>query len=212
MAEDSPTAAKELAMRSRSLPALALIVAAAVALPLAADPKGKPAGPKGASGKKESHHGARATVVVYKGFPLARPLPRVVVRPPGAAIRVAPRVFLRPAVFPAAVVRVRPAPVAVVWSRDERFLRDDDWTEVALNVNRDGARLYFEIADGPALIGFAEVVYDDGEAQVIDFADQVYPPGFYGLLELPQPRVIDHVRLVAAASDEAVVLGLDLTL
>src|SRR5512140_363293 len=132
-------------MRTRWLLAFALF--AGVALPLSADPKGKTVVHVNPAGKTVVHHGPRKTVVVHKGFPLSRPLPRVVIRPPGAAIRVAPRVFLAPVVFPAVVVKVRPAPTRVVWYRTERFVPDDDWTEVALNVSREGAHLYFEVAD-----------------------------------------------------------------
>jgi hypothetical protein len=197
-------------MRFRCL--VALVLFAGFALPLSADPKGKTVVHRSKHGKTVVHKGPRGTVVVHKGFPLARTLPRVVVRAPKVVVRVAPRVFLPRILFPAVVIQVRPAPARIVWHQSEVFVRDDDWTEVSLNVTQAGAHLYFEVADGRARVSFAEVVYDDGETLVVDFADKVYAPGFYGLVELQKPRGIDHVRLIAAADGASAGISLHLTL
>jgi hypothetical protein len=57
-----------------------------------------------------------------------------------------------------------------------------------------------QIDDGPAEISFAEVVFDNGEAQVIDFNDRTYRQGTYSLLDFRNGRKVDHVRIVAKAA------------
>jgi len=145
------------------------------------------------------HRGHRTRVVVHRGFPLRRPLPRVVVRTPRVAVRVAPRVFLPPVVFGAVVVTARPEPAAVVWHETETLERDDDWVDFTLNADRRGSRLFVAIDEGAARINFAEVVFENGDAQVVDFNERVYAPGFYALLDFKDGRQVDHVRLVARA-------------
>jgi len=61
------------------------------------------------------HRPHRTVVTVHRGFPIRRTLPRVVVRTPVVAFRVAPRVFLPPLVFRSVVVAVAPLPDLVLW-------------------------------------------------------------------------------------------------
>lgn len=176
-----------------------------------ADPK-----PKSKSKAKNSrtvvHKGPRGKVVVHKGFPIRRGLPKVYVRAPKVRIRVTPRVYLPRVVFPARVIHVRPAPAKVVWYAYEPFVVDDGWTEVAFAVSSAGAHLDFELDGGPARVSFAEVVYDDGETQVVDFDDRVYVAGYYPMVTLERPRPVDHVRLVASAEKGDVRIGFHLAL
>jgi hypothetical protein len=154
------------------------------------------------------HHGHRTRVVIHQGFPIHRVLPEVYIRPPHIAIRITPRVFLPPVVFGAAVVTLPDGPRA--WQEDETLTRDDDWTEFSLNVDARGSRLLLDITGGPAQLSFAEVVFENGEAQVVDFNDRAQKLGIYNLLDFPDGRRIDHVRLVAKASDEETTIGLRL--
>jgi len=146
--------------------------------------------------------------VIHRGFPIRRALPQVYIRPPHIAIRVTPRVFLPPVVFGAAVTTLPDGPRA--WQEDETLTRDDDWTEFSLNVNARGSRLLLDITGGPAQVSFAEVVFENGEAQVVDFNDRAQKLGIYNLLDFRDGRRIDHVRLVAKASDEETTIGLRL--
>src|SRR6266576_2752635 len=57
----------------------------------------------------------RVRVVVRPGFPIRRTLPEVVIRP-GVAFRVAPRVYLAPVIFTAAVVASLPPAGSRAWS------------------------------------------------------------------------------------------------
>ncbi|HYU31963.1 MAG TPA: hypothetical protein VEW48_07355 [Thermoanaerobaculia bacterium] len=143
------------------------------------------------------HRGRRTTVRVHTGFPLRRPLPPVYVRAPRVTVRVTPRVFLPPVAFGAVVVAAPPE--ARVWRETEHLDRDDGWTEFTLNVDRRGRQLLLEVDRGPAQISFAEVVFDNGDAQVVDFADTVRAQGVYTLLDFKDGRKVDHVRVVAKA-------------
>jgi hypothetical protein len=137
-------------------------------------------------------------VTVRPGFPIRRTLPNVVVRP-GPVVRVAPRVYLGAVAFTAVAVATLPPANARVWSSAENLDREDDWTDFTLNVDKRGRRLLLEIDRGPAEISFAEVVFENGDAQVVDFAERVQPRGIYSLLDFRDGRKVDHVRLVAKA-------------
>src|SRR5262245_25371995 len=156
------------------------------------------------------HHGPRTTVVVHRGFPLVRPLPHVYVRAPRVAVRVVPRVFLPPVVFGAVVVPVRPAPRAIVWRETEALDRADDWTEFTMNVDRRGSKLLLDVTGGAAQISFAEVVFENGETQVVDFNDRVHRQGLYSLLDFRDGRKVDHVRIVAKADSPSTDISLHL--
>jgi hypothetical protein len=152
----------------------------------------------------------RTTVTVRRGFPLRRTLPHVYVRAPLVAVRVTPRVFLPGVVFGAAVVSAAPAPGAMVWRDDADLDPDDGWTEFTMNVDRRGSKLLLEIAKGPAQISIAEVVFENGEAQVVDFNDHAHKLGLYSLLDFKDGRKVDHVRIVAKADSEATEIVLHL--
>lgn len=148
----------------------------------------------------------RAVVVVHRGFPLHRRLPVVVVRPARVAVRVAPRLFLAPVVWTAAVVAVETTPAKPVWEDSESLSKSDDWTEFALEANERGSKLFLQI-DGEVQIDFAEVVFENGDTQVIDFETKTHGSGLYSLLDFKDGRKVDHVRVVARAeSDEAKVV------
>jgi len=141
----------------------------------------------------------RTTVVVHRGFPLRRALPAVVVRAPRVAFRVTPRVFLPPVVFGAVVVGERPLAAARVWEDREVIGSEEGWTEFTLNADQRGRKLLLDVTRGPAQISFAEVVFENGEAQVVDFADKVHHEGMFTLLDFADGRKVDHVRMVAKA-------------
>jgi len=148
----------------------------------------------------------RVHVTVRPGFPIRRTLPTVVVRP--AAVRVAPRVYLAPVAFTAAVVATSARPRA--WSGEEILDRDEGWTDFSLNVDRRGDGLLLEIDRGTAQISFAEVVFENGDAQVVDFNDRVHASGVYSLLDFKDGRKVDHVRVVAKADSRESVIRLHL--
>jgi hypothetical protein len=140
----------------------------------------------------------RVRVVTRPGFPIRRTLPTVVVRT-GPVVRVAPRVYLGAVAFTAVALATLPPPSVRVWSATEDFNNDDGWTDVSMDIDRRGTRLVLEIDKGPAQLSFAEVVFENGEAQIVDFNDRVHSQGVYSLLDFKDGRKVDHVRVIARA-------------
>ncbi|MEO7921108.1 MAG: hypothetical protein ABIT01_16730, partial [Thermoanaerobaculia bacterium] len=149
-------------------------------------------------------HGRRGRVVVHTGFPIHRTLPGVWVRQPAVAIRVAPRVYVAPVAFAATVVAVRPVREAIAWEATESLDRKEDWTEFNLNVDQRGRALLLDIDDGRAQVNFAEVVFENGDTQVVDFEEKAMKSGLYQLLDFKDGRKVDHVRMVARATSDDV--------
>src|SRR5436190_6056595 len=139
--------------------------------------------------------GPRRTVVVHTGFPVHRVLPAVVVRP-GPVVRAAPRLYPAPVVFAATVIAL---PAVTDWRGTEGLDRDDGWTDFTMNIDKRGRELLLQIDHGAAQISFAEVVFENGETQVVDFNDAVHRSGTYSLLDFKDGRKVDHVRVVAKA-------------
>lgn len=149
------------------------------------------------AGRVVVRKGARTTrvrVTVHPGFPIRRSLPDVVVR--AGVVRVVPRVYLAPVAFRAAVVSL---PATRAWNGAETLEREDGWTDFTLNVDQRGTGLLLEIDRGSAQVSFAEVVFENGDAQVVDFNDRVHATGVYSLIDFKDGRKVDHVRVVAKA-------------
>ena len=147
---------------------------------------------------------AAARVVVRRGPHVTRVRVNVV-RP--ATVRVAPRVYLSPVVFGARVVAL---PATRAWSATEGLAREDGWTEFTMNVDRRGNGLLLEINRGSAQISYAEVVFENGETQVVDFNDRVHATGVYSLIDFKDGRKVDHVRVVAKADSRVSDISLHL--
>lgn len=158
---------------------------------------------RGPRGKTVVHRGPRRTVVVHKGWPLRRALPHVYVRPARAALLVAtPRLYLAPVIW-APLVLLPPAGELLVWQDTDKFTKDDDWTESTFPVNGRGTRLVLKV-DGRLEISFAEVVFENGDSQVVDFDDKPLKEGSYQLLDFKDGRMVSHVRMVVkSATDES---------
>lgn len=154
------------------------------------------------------HH--RTTVVVHRGWPLRRPARVVVVRPARVAVRVTPVRYLAPVVFTAVVVAAASAPARdiLVWEDAETIAKDEDWTEVTLNADSRGTRLWFEVVSGRIQADWAEVVFENGDTQVVDFAERTVGPGLYSLLDFRDGRRVDHVRMVVRAKSPEARLAL----
>ncbi len=144
----------------------------------------------------------RTVVVVHRGWPLRRPLPVVVVHPVRRAVVVAPVVFLAPVVWTGRVATL-PDHDRLVWEDGETLSREEGWTEFTLNADARGDALFLEVR-GKAQIDFAEVVFENGDTQVVDFSQRTRGAGIYSLLDFRDGRRVSHVRMVARArSDEA---------
>ena len=155
--------------------------------------------PAGAARVRVRTRHARATVVVRPGFPLRRTLPVVVVRPV-PVVRVAPRVYLAPVVFGAVVVASIPPASARPWTEAALLDREEGWTDFTMNVDRRGTGMLLQIDKGAAQLSFAEIVFENGDTQVVDFNDKVHRAGTYSLLDFRDGRKVDHVRVVAQST------------
>ena len=124
-------------------------------------------------------------------------------------VRVTPRVYLAPVAFTAVAVSV-PVATSRVWTSSEVLEREDGWTDFTLNVDHRGRNMVLEIDRGAAQISFAEVVFDNGDAQVVDFNDRVHATGVYSLIDFKDGRKVDHVRIVAKADTNKSVIQLHL--
>jgi len=146
----------------------------------------------------------RSVVVVQHGWPLRRPLRKVWVHPARSPVRNGPTVFLAPVAFTGAVVMAPDAPAreVLVWEDNETVQKNDDWTEVTLNCENGGTKLWLEVAAGKAQFDWAEVVFENGETRVVDFGEKVYGTGLYTLLDFRDGRRVDHVRIVAKAKTD----------
>jgi hypothetical protein len=157
------------------------------------------------------HAPHRTTVVVHKGWPLARPARVVVVRPAAVTVRVQPRVYLRPVVWTTMAVAVAaPTADALTWVDGATLSQDEDWTELTLNCGHRGSRLWYEVKSGKVQADWAEVVFANGETQVVDFSEHTQTPGLYPLIDFKEGRTVDHVRMVARAKSEDARLALRL--
>ena len=98
-----------------------------------------------------------------------------------------------------------------VWHDSEELDRNEGWTDFTMNVDRRGDRMFLEIDRGTAEISYAEVVFDNGEAQMVDFNDRDYKKRVYALLDFKDGRKVDHVRVVAKAESKETLITLRLT-
>ena len=148
----------------------------------------------------------RSVVVVHRGWPLRRPARVVVVRPARVVVRVTPAHYLAPVIFAGVVIAAASAPAhdLLVWEDAEAIQKDDDWTEFTLNADSRGTRLWLEVKSGKVQFDWAEAVFENGDATVVDFNEKTHAEGLYSLLDFRDGRKVDHVRVVARAkSDEA---------
>ncbi len=151
---------------------------------------------------KVVHRGHTTKVVVHHGFPIRRTLPRVFLVPPRVAIRVAPVRYLAPVVWVPVVV-VAPAAHELAWEDAQELAAASGWTDFTLTANQTGRKLFVEVAHGTVSLNFAEVVFENGDTQVVDFGEHPRGPGLYSLLDFADGRKVDHVRMVARSDSEA---------
>ncbi len=146
--------------------------------------------------------GHRTTVVVHPGHPIRRAVARtVIVRPARTRILIgAPLVFLPALVWGATIVSL-PARDRLIWEDAEVIHRDEEWVDCNFGVDRRGDALFLEV-DGRAQLDFAEVTFENGNVQVVDFQERVHKSGIYELLNFADGRHVKTVRLLAKSNTE----------
>jgi hypothetical protein len=153
----------------------------------------------------------RTTIVVRPAHPIRRVLPRtVVVRPARAAVVVgAPLVFL-PAVIWRPTVVALPPRERLLWEESEALGKDEEWVDCNFGVDRRGGALLLEI-EGTAQLNFAEVTFENGNVQVVDFEDHEHKAGVYQILNFADGRHVKTVRVLAKSNADESTLTLMLT-
>jgi hypothetical protein len=148
----------------------------------------------------------RTAIVVRPGHPIRRVMPRtVIVRPARTAVVVTgPLAFLPLVVWKPAVVAV-PSRDRLVWEESEALAKDDDWVDCNFGVDRRGGALLLDI-DGTAQLNMAEVTFDGGKVQVVDFEEHEHKTGVYGLIDFADGRIVKTVRVLAKAKSNEVTL------
>lgn len=143
----------------------------------------------------------RSEVELFKGWPLKRSAHVVLVRAPKRKVNIQPKSYLA-TVEPGrryAMKGAAPARVNVLWEDSLRLSKDDHWTQLTLPAGTRGTRLWLDLRGGKAKLDWAEIVYDNADAHVVDFRERTLAPGLYSILDPRAPRVVSHVRMVARA-------------
>jgi hypothetical protein len=153
----------------------------------------------------------RTRVVVRPGYPVRRAINRtVIVRAPRRVVVVgAPLVFL-PVIAFAATSALLPPRERLIWQDTETIEQDEDWVESNFGVDERGDALYIQI-DGRADLDTADITFENGEVQVVDFNERTYGQGIHRVLDFPGRRSVKTVRLVARSKTEKTTLRMYLS-
>jgi hypothetical protein len=145
---------------------------------------------------------AHTRLVVRRGHPIRRVLPAtVVVRPARKVVTLnAPVVYLPARTWNATVVSL-PSSERLVWQDSEEIHSDEGWVDTNLGVDNTGNALFIKI-DGLAQLSFAEIVFGNGNVQVVDFNDSTQRAGVYNLLDFSDGRHVNAVRLLAKSNSD----------
>ena len=147
----------------------------------------------------------RERAVLRPSIPIHREPPRVVVRRHPVPVDVRIVYSAPPIIWRAPVLHAWPYD-RWAWEDSEVLRRWEGWTDVVLDVNERGRSLYLELS-GTTQLDFAEVVFRDGHARVVDFRQRTHRRGIYELMEFRYDRRVDYVRLVARAMSPSVRIG-----
>ena len=146
----------------------------------------------------------RTRIVVRPGHPLARAARiDVNVHAPRRVVVVGAPIRFLPMVTFAAVAASLPPRDRLVWQDSETIEKEEDWAELNFGVDERGDALFLDV-DGRAQMNFAELTFENGDVQVVDYDERAQEKGLYRLYDFPGVRHVKTVRLVARAqSDEA---------
>ena len=115
----------------------------------------------------------------------------------GAPIRFLPMVKF------AVVAASLPPRERLVWQDSDTLEKEEDWAELNFGVDERGDALFVDI-DGRVQMNFAELTFENGDTQVVDYDEHTQAKGLYRLYDFPGVRHLKTVRMVARAqSDEA---------
>jgi hypothetical protein len=145
---------------------------------------------------------ARHALVVRTGHPIHRLLPRdVVVRPARRAVVVRAPLHYLPALTWRGAFVTLPARERIVWQDSETIARDEEWVDTNYGVDGNGNALFLDL-NGKAHLNFAEVTYESGSVQVVDFNEESHGTGTYKLLDLGAGEHVMTVRILAKSESD----------
>jgi hypothetical protein len=147
-------------------------------------------------------HHPRTRLVVRPGHPIHRVLPaNVVVHTARRTVVVHhPLVYLPALRWRAGIVPL-PPPDRIVWTDTETIARDEEWVDTNYGVDASGSALYLDMS-GKTRLNFAEVTFDDGHVQVVDFNEETHDPGVYKLLDVNANQHVATVRILARSESD----------
>ena len=148
------------------------------------------------------HPVARTHLALRPGHPIHRVLPaNVVVRTARRTVVVhRPLVFLPALRWRAGIVPLPPRE-RIVWTDTETITREEDWVDTNYGVDASGSALYLDMS-GKTKLNFAEVTFDDGHVQVVDFNEQSHGAGSYKILDLGAGEHVMTVRVLAKSESD----------
>jgi|SRR5436190_4610528 len=148
------------------------------------------------------HPVARTHLALRPGHPIHRVLPaNVVVRTARRTVVVhRPLVFLPALRWRAGIVPLPPKE-RIVWTDTETIGRDEEWVDTNYGVDASGSALYLDMS-GKTKLNFAEVAFDDGHVQVVDFNEETHEPGVYKLLDVKADQHVATVRILARSESD----------
>jgi hypothetical protein len=107
----------------------------------------------------------------------------------------APLVYLPSLAWTARVVTL-PVRDRLVWQDSETIQPEEGWVDSNFGVDDSGNALFLDI-NGSAALNFAEVVFANGNVQVVDFNEQTRGTGTFRLLDFNDGRHVKTVRILA---------------
>src|SRR5688572_11925594 len=120
------------------------------------------------------HPAKHTKLVVRSGHPLKRTLPAtVVIRPARKTVVVGAPLHFLPAVAWRKASVSPPSSDRLVWQDSEEVSRDEGWVDANFGVDGSGNALFLQNT-GDAELNFAEVVFANGNVQVVDFNEQTH--------------------------------------
>lgn len=156
----------------------------------------------GSAHPADSSSRPRSPAQVSPNSPIHRPPRQVSHADSGLALAVQPTVFLPLIVWVAVPLS---GPVNNLWEQERIVDPVDGWSELLYQVPAGGSSLVVRF-DNPIQFDFAEIVYQDGTTQALDLSGPARNPGLYGLAPLDPSRAVDHLRVIAQATDSVAYL------
>lgn len=144
-----------------------------------------------------------STLVVHRGHPIRRALPAaVVLRPARRAVVVGAPIFFLPALVWTAAVVTLPARERLIWQDTESISKSEGWVDTNFGIDGTGGALFLDI-NGKAKLNFAEVTFENGHVQVVDFNEKTHKTGIYKLLDFHDDRHVMTVRILTKSESDA---------